>query len=141
MNRSIGYIAWPGESCDSVQLLLLYMLRVIERLGINFNGMNFDPLDITMRRVSGEDVSEVRKKAIEYWWGFIDERGVRDFQNKDLVMGRLAICLLAPDAEKNWSFGDQVSWFIEVIGLLGLDSRVAVELMRVHFQFSEDLSS
>lgn len=49
MNKSIDYIVWPGESCDSVQLILLYMLRVIERFGINFNEINFDPLDITTR--------------------------------------------------------------------------------------------
>jgi hypothetical protein len=50
-------------------------------------------------------------------------------------MARLALSVLSPAEENADSLGDQLSWFIEVIGFLGLDERCAVQMMDEWFSY------
>ncbi|MDR6856293.1 hypothetical protein [Variovorax guangxiensis] len=118
-----------------MRLLLLYMLKVIEQLGISFGSPSCDPIFI-VKGLLVEKCSEAdRRSALTHWWSIVDERGVRDFQGRDVLVARLAVCLLSPNEESTSEFGEQLSWFLEVLGFLGEDVDKAINVIEQHFDF------
>ena len=58
-----------------------------------------------------------------------------------ILMARLAICLLPVKEDSALSLGDDLSWFIEVLGFMGTDIDSAIDIMIEHFnqEKSKDL--
>jgi hypothetical protein len=135
VKKSIGLISWPKDADDAVRLLLRYMSNVVVRLGISFGASVFDPLPIIGRIQSGKHVDEERRAALVHWWNVVDREGIRNLQDKDVLNARLAICLLSPSQEEYLSLGEQLSWFLEVLGFLGADVDEAIDAMEEHFDF------
>lgn len=68
--------------------------------------------------------------------GKIDEKGaVRAFQDRDVLMARLAICLLSNDEDDIAVLGDNLSWFFEVLGFLKVEPMKPIEMMKEYFEF------
>lgn len=135
MNKSIGSIAWPKSANESLRSLLLYMMRVVGRLGISFGSSAHDPLSTVKGLLAGELSEDDRRVALAHWWKAVDERGLRNFESGEAVVARLAVCLLYPSKENVSGQDDQLSWFLEVLGFLGADVDEAIAVMEEHFDF------
>ena len=134
MRKTTGSIAWPGSAQDAVHLLLLYMVKVLERLDIRFDSEPYEPVAIVRRILGGED-SEERRRALDYWWTVIDKTGIRNLESKEVPVARLAVCLLTPNVADTSTLGEQLSWFLEVLAFLGADVDKAIDVMEMHFSF------
>jgi len=135
MNKTIGSIVWPNNVSDAVGLLLRFMLTVIGQLGISFESSIYDPAAVVGGLLSGRLSQDDRRAALAHWWKVVDEKGIRDLHSADVLIARLAICLLSPSDEEAWSLSDQLSWFLEVLGLLGADVDKAIAVMEESFDF------
>jgi len=113
------------------------MVKVVGAFRISFGTTSHNPMNIVKDILAGAALDEERCAALEHWWKLVDTRGIRDFRSKDVLVARLAICLLSPAEEKASQLGEQLSWFLEVLFFLGLDVDRAVQIMHEHFEFRE----
>ena len=137
MNKSIAAISWPTNASEAVRLFLSYMIKVIEQLGISFGLSTHDPMVAVKELLAGKLSEDDRDSNLTYWWSVVDDRGVRNFESKDVLIARLAVCLLSPNQEKTLDLGEQLSWFLEVLGMLGADVEIAIDIMEQHFMFGK----
>ena len=138
MIKPISAISWPLERSDSVRLLQHYMLAVADQLEIDFGRSSDSPIALVKRLIAGTSTESERQAALTHWWGLIDEKGIRDFSSKDVLSARLVVSLLSPTANDALDLGEQLSWFLEVLGFLGLDVDKAIDPMQAHFDFVAD---
>lgn len=137
MNKSISSIAWPADPHDSMQLFVRYMLGAVEQLGISFGYSADSPVSIAKGLLAKRLSESDRLGALAYWWDVVDKKGIQNFEDKDVLLARLAICLLSPNESEASNFGEQLSWFLEVLGFFGADVDKAIHVMEAHFDFSE----
>ncbi|MDZ4155925.1 MAG: hypothetical protein U1E09_05195 [Methylococcales bacterium] len=137
MTVNIASINWPKDHKVAVKLYRNFMVKVLELLNISFTHPENNPLELSKDYLNGKVSEEVLGNAAIFWWNYIDEKeGIRNFQDKDLLMARLAICLLSVKEIDFPVLGEHLSWFFEVLGFLGVDLREAINLMGTHFDFS-----
>lgn len=136
MNKSISSILWPSDRREAVRLCLEYMVSVLNRLEIFFQKSDHNPLVYAERLIAVGKRDGEWDAELAYWWRVADGFGVRNFQDKDAIMARIAISVLSVKEDDSLSLGDQLSWFIELIGFLDKDVNIAVEIMQSHFKFS-----
>jgi hypothetical protein len=110
------------------------MVEVVESLGISFGTSHYEPVSIVNRLLSG-GASDEGRAATAYWWSRVDQYGIRNFESTEALIARLAICLLSPSQQETWDLGDQLSWFLEVLGFLGEDVDKSIAIMEKHFEF------
>ncbi|WPH17802.1 hypothetical protein [Variovorax paradoxus] len=135
MIKPISAISWPPERGNAVNELQRYMLAVVDQLGIEFETSTDSPVALVNQIIDGSATESERQTALADWWGLIDEKGIRDLSSRDLLIARLAVSLLSPTAVDSHNLGEQLSWFLEVLGFLGLDVDKAIDVMQVHFDF------
>jgi len=133
--KPINAISWPTERIDSVKLLQHYMLAVASPLGLDFGKSTVSPLFIVNGLINGVCSESERRSALSHWWRVIDEIGIRDFSDRSVLIARLAVSLLSPTQEDDLDLGEQLSWFLEILGFLGLNVDQAIERMQIHFEF------
>lgn len=63
---------------------------------------------------------------------------MREFKDREVLIARLAICLLSNDEDDISVLGDNLSWFFEVLGFLRVDMKKPVEMMIEYFEFKEN---
>lgn len=136
MIKPISAISWSPERGNAVKELQRYMLAVVDQLGIDFETSTDSPVALVNRLIDGSSTESERQTALAHWWGLIDEKGIRDLSSKDVLIARLAVSLLSPTAVDSLDLGEQLSWFLEVLGFLGLDVDKAIDVMQVHFDFN-----
>jgi len=51
------------------------------------------------------------------------------------LKARLAICLLSNDEDDISVLGDNLSWFLEVLGFLNVEPMKPIAMMREYFEF------
>ena len=136
MSKPIGSIVWPESACDSVRLLRMYMLAIVEQLPLTLGSRSADPEPIVEGLLDGKVSEKDRQSALAGWWKIVEERGIQNFKSSEALIGRLAICLLSPSEDQPSELGEQLSWFLEVLGFLGQDVDKAIEVMGRHFEFA-----
>ncbi|MBD1229656.1 hypothetical protein [Xenorhabdus griffiniae] len=137
MTVSIGLIKWPEDSKSCVQLYLNFLLKVTDMLNINFEGCENDPIQITREYLKDSKTEDEREAVLSFWWNYIDSNdGIRNFKDKPLVMARLAICFLSIKEKDIPEIGEHLSWFLEVLGFLGLNLSKVVAFMGEYFEFN-----
>lgn len=136
MNKPIASIAWPTSPDEAARALRLYMIQVLERLRITFPPSPYEPISVAKELLTDEGSEDRRRSALGHWWKIVDENGIRNFESKDVLTARLAICLLAPTELDVSMGGEQLSWFLEVLGFLNLDVDEAIEVMERQFTFT-----
>ncbi|CCW32046.1 hypothetical protein ABLA30_23245 [Xenorhabdus nematophila] len=137
MTVSIGLIKWPENSRLCVQLYLNFLLEVTDMLNITFEGGENDPIQITREYLKDSTREDEREAALSFWWNYVDSNdGIRNFKDKPLVMARLAICFLSIKEKDIPEIGEHLSWFIEVLGFLGLNLSKVVVFMGEYFEFN-----
>ena len=134
MNFAIGSIDWPKNNHEAVRLYLGYVIKVLDALNIKYSHHENDPLEMARAYVAGEISPEKCQMEAMVWWKKIDDQAaIRDFQNKEALMARLAICLLHLKVNDTSDLGEDLSWFIEVLSFMGADVDLAINIMAEYF--------
>lgn len=117
-----------------------FLIKVLDKLGFKFSGCEHDPLRLAREYVAGEIPIGQCKAQVSGWWAKIDEKeAARQFHDREILMARLAICLLSNDEEDISVLGDNLSWFFEVLGFLGVDMKQPFEMMKEYFEFKSTI--
>jgi hypothetical protein len=133
---NIGSIIRPTEKSDALKHQLGFFIDVLEMLDIKFSDCENDPLQLAKKYINGKVSIEECKVEASGWWAKIDEKGaVREFKDREVLIARLAICLLSNDEDNISILGDNLSWFFEVLGFLGVDMKKPVGMMIEYFEF------
>lgn len=129
---------WPENSEKARQLLSTYMVKVVGCLGISFDASPCDPVSVVNALLSGGMSDDDVRTALDYWWSQVDEHGVRNFEKREALIARLAIYLLSSSQQESRDLGDQLSWFMEVLGFLGMDVGKSIDIMEKYFDFRKN---
>ncbi|QNH78395.1 hypothetical protein GGD92_09130 [Pseudomonas protegens] len=133
---NVGSIVRTADSCAALKHQIGFLIQVLEALDIKFSDCEQDPLLLAKAYVAGDIPIEQCKAQASVWWAKIDEKGaVRAFQDRDVLMARLAICLLSNDEDDISVLGDNLSWFFEVLGFLNVEPMKPIEMMKEYFEF------
>jgi hypothetical protein len=142
---NIASIVWPDDKSAAVKLYLGFLVKVIESLHITFdvsNAPTSDPLSLVKGYLNGLVSEEERNAAALAWWSYLDSNeAIRDLQDKNALMARLAICLLSAKEKDVPELGEHLSWFLEVLGFLGVDIFSPINIMASYFDFSSRQNS
>lgn len=138
MSLSINSIIWPKDNLAAQKHYVSYMIKVLNALEIEYAGWERDPVHFVEGYIAGTWTSELCRAEATAWWSLIDSRGEsRELRDPQILMARLAICLLSIDEGKVGSLGESLSWFIEVLGFMGKNTRTAITIMAEHFEFQQ----
>ena len=136
----IGLIDWPLVNKDKRKLFLDYQIKIFDKLNINFNGYEKNPIEVAKLYIEDKVSNEAYNKNVDYWWEIIDKaNAIRNFSDKDILMARVALCILIKD-DFLLQIGENLSWFLELINFLGYDLDLPIEIMRNHFPFNKPSS-
>lgn len=135
---NIGSIVWPVDDRAAINLYLGFLIKVIEALGMSFSSSGPDPLTTAKSYISGA-LSEYEYRATaNVWWGYLDGNGAtRDLQSEDALKARVAICLLSVTMDDVEELGEHLSWFFEMLELLGIDLDKPIDMMAEYFKFED----
>lgn len=126
-------IVWPAAPEAASRLYLGFVLRVVEHLGMQFPTTQPDPIAITRGFIEGALSEADYLAARDRWWSHVDRVGVTDFESRDALIARIAICLLgAPPAEAP-RLDEHLSWLFELLGKLGVETAHAERLRSTYF--------
>jgi len=138
MNVSINSIIWPKDNLGAQQHYVSYMIKVLSVLDIGYAGWERDPVHFAKGYIEGRYTSEQCRAEATAWWSYIDSRGsTRELRDPEVLMARLAICLLSINEDQVEGLGEALSWFIEVLGFMGEKTRTAITIMAEHFVFQQ----
>lgn len=138
MSLSINSIIWPKDNLAAQRHYVSYMIKVLSSLEIEYAGWERNPVHFVEGYIAGRCTSEQCRAEAIAWWSYIDYRGEsRELRDPQVLMARLAICLLSIDEDKVGSLGESLSWFIEVLGFMGKNTRTAITIMAEHFEFQQ----
>lgn len=133
---NINAIVRPANKARALKQQLDFMVRVLSALGLTFSYGEQDPLRLVEQYIEGSITIQRCKVESLLWWKKVDDSAaIHEFEDRDILMARLAICLLSNDEEDVSSLGDNLSWFLEVLGFLGADTRKSLEMMIDYFDF------
>mgnify|MGYP006154525583 FL=1 len=133
---NIGAIIRPAGNSDALKQQIGFLIKVLDALDIKFQDCENDPLHLAKDYVDGKISIETSKAEASIWWAKIDEKGaIRNFQDRDVLLARLAICLLSNDEDDTSAMGDNLSGFFEVLGFLKVDMTIPIKMMIEHFEF------
>ncbi|MBH3409162.1 hypothetical protein I5P86_29285 [Pseudomonas glycinae] len=133
---NVGAIIRPADKSEALKQQIGFLIKVLNALDIKFSDCENDPLRLAKDYVDGRIPIQTCKAEASVWWAKIDEKGaIRNFQDRDVLLARLAICLLSNDEDDTSVMGDNLSWFFEVLGFLKVDMKTPIEMMIEHFDF------
>lgn len=133
---SIDSIVRPASNTSALKHQLGFLVKALDALDIKFSSCENDPLLLVKEYIDGKIPIATCKAEASVWWAKIDELGaIREFQNRNVLMARLAICLLSNDEEDVSVLGDNLSWFLEILGFLGVDMKKPIEIMIEYFDY------
>lgn len=121
MKFAIGFIVWPSGARAANLLLKCFMLKALELSRINLSDGEIDPAEVVRGYVAGDVSAAHCKKLAADWLARLDSVDrVREFQDKNILLVRLANSLLDVDEGGGMSYADELGWFIELLGFMGL---------------------
>ena len=138
---NIGAINWPKDSRAAVKLYLGYLIQVVEFLNLKFPKLGSDPLFTTKKYIAGALSEAEYRESANVWWGYLDGKGsARDLKNENVLLARVAICLLSVTQDEVDYLGEHLSWFLEVLDQLKIELDKPIEMMAVYFNAEGDNS-
>ncbi|MGY2442977.1 hypothetical protein [Pseudomonas sp. SDO52101_S400] len=133
---NVGAIVRPADSSEALKQQVGFLIKVLDALDITFSDCENDPLLLAKDYVDGRIPIESCKVEASVWWDKIDEDGaIRNLQDREVLLARLAICLLSNDEDDISVMGDNLSWFFEVLGFLKVDMKTPIKMMIEYFEF------
>jgi hypothetical protein len=130
---NIGDIIWPKDARAASAHYLTFMIQVVDKLGIVFPSTRPDPRVVARRYLGGQIADEAYIAARDPWWDALDGPQLGNFRDPEVLLARLALCLLYAMPEEAPRLGEHLSWFFEVLGFMGKDLREAKEMMERYF--------
>ena len=135
---NIGSIAWPVDRRASINLYLGFLIKVIETLDVKVPSVGPEPLSAAKMYMIGQLPENEYRAFASIWWRYIDGEGeIRNFKNEDFLKARIAICLLSVTLDDVEILGEHLSWFFEVLELLGINLDIPINMMIDYFEFHE----
>jgi hypothetical protein len=136
MNKSIEEIIWPNDLMQALGLYLQFVLQTLDSLNISFDEQDHNPVQLAKSYLVGDVAETSIASATEVWWTYIDDhQWVREFSDPRALKARLALCLLVIKSEAP-ELGQTLSWFIEILEFLKIDSTPVLARMYKHFEFA-----
>lgn len=131
---SIGSIRWPPDKLAALHSYLAFLLEVLDELHVDLPKLPNDPNLVTREFLAGRLSLDDRAEACTAWWTKLDELGaLREFRDRNILLARVAICLLAPKIDESTNPAEHLSWFFEVLEFLGYSLDGPIKLMRARF--------
>lgn len=132
---NMSSIIRPDNSSTAHKHQLAFFLKVLHTLNINFASFERDPIQLAEQYIDGKITMERCKAESTIWWTIIDKQeAIRNFRERKILMARLALCLLSNEREDISELGDDLSWFLELLGFMGAGMK-STELMIEYFDF------
>lgn len=135
MSKSINSIVWPENPIDAVKKYMRFILIACEAFNVDFIDIKENPLRLANRFLAGEISFDVMNNACVFWWDIVDNKGIRDFSDKDVLNARVAICILSLNEKSFTELGQHLSWFIEIMGFAGFDESELIKIYVDYFTF------
>ena len=130
---NIGEIIWPTPASAACKHYLRFMLLVVDELGITFeNDPPPDPLPVARAYLAGEISEKEYERASGDWLLNIEAAG-GSMDNPAVLEAHIALSLLGALEETVEYIGDSVSWFLQVLAMMGYDGRRLSALMNAYF--------
>ncbi|AXI03789.1 hypothetical protein [Aquirhabdus parva] len=134
-------IQWPLDKHVALHLFLKFQLHVLEKLNIqiaNEVSQVNDPQLLATEYLAGHLSFASLDSARVQWWDYIDDHnGITNFQDRNLLMARLAVCLLMTKVNEGDTLQDHLDWFIEFLKALGEDSKKVTALKKDYFNLAD----
>ena len=116
---NIGSIQWPADPAEAGRWYLAFAIDRVTAAGIQFPPPSPDPLVLARAYLAGEVSEQEYWAARDRWWDYIESRdALFEFRDRDVLIARLAICLLGGVPRPEDELAELVSWLIEVLGFL-----------------------
>lgn len=133
---SINSIVRPASDSNAFKHQLGFFVSVLDALEIYFPDDENDPRQSINDYIHDMIPIETLTDKASVWWSFIDDRAaIRAFRERNILMARLAICLLYHDDTNDSALGDNLSWFLEVLDALGVDTNIPTNMMIRYFEY------
>ena len=133
---SISSIVRPAGDVNAFKHQLGFFVSVLDALGISFPNDENDPArlikDYIDERISVETLTA---KSSVWKSTFDDPSAIREFRERNILLARLATCILYRDETNGAELGDNLSWFLEVLDALEVDMKVPNAMMIEYFEY------
>jgi len=131
---NIDSIIWPTDARAACNHYLGFILQVVKTLGIAFPNIQRDPRIVANRYIDGIISEEEYRAEAGIWWDLLEVAGeIRISRDRSQLLSRLALCLLSATPDEAPRLGDHLSWFLEMLGFLGMDLREPHSMMSKYF--------
>ena len=131
-----GRIVWPSDEWNAVKLLLGFQIKIFNEFNILIaNQKILNPVVIAKKYINSEISENEYKSKLYAWWDYIDEnKAMSDFEKKDILEARLAICLLSVTKNDVNELDEHLSWFLQVLQKYGLDMVKVKQISNEYFK-------
>lgn len=128
MSFNIDSIKWPENGHDANILLRTLFIEIIESVGMQFSSFQHDPRKIVKNYIN-RSMTSSQCREHEYLYKLELENGgfTRDFRNRKAVDIRIAMLLVHINEEDPEELGEQLSWFVELLGYRGENEEAIVD--------------
>lgn len=127
-------IKWPQNDKEAIFHFLNFQLMILREFELNFSNYPSDPIKIVEDYLNENIEQERYENSAGEWWDYLDKNEKsRDFQSNEALMTRLALCLLSVKREDVLKLNEHVSWFLEVLGFMGLDMKKVLKMYIEYF--------
>lgn len=134
MNFSIDLIKWPENGRDANILLKRLYARILNYIDIDFSGLQHDPREIAENYIAFSATAKECNNYENIYKSLLENEGfARNFRNNRAIEIRLAATLVHVDEDHPRNLGEELSWFIELLGYRGEDESVIVDMVIDHF--------
>jgi hypothetical protein len=131
---NIDSISWPDDADVACKFYLGFLIDVVGGMEFRFPDFAPDPLETAKAYVEGKVSQEEYRSQAALWWEHLDSTGaIREMRDPSALAARLAICLLSATADQAAQLGEHLSWFLEVLGFLGIDLAEPIRKMEGYF--------
>jgi hypothetical protein len=134
MNLKLDSIKWPENHRDANILLKSLYIKILTNIDMDFSGLKQDPRELVEKYIAfSATAKELSACENIYKSLLVDEGFARDFRNHRAIEIRLATIVVSIDDDNPHNLGEQLSWFIELLGYRGEDEAAVVDIVIDHF--------
>jgi len=76
---------------------------------------------------------DYRAQALAWWDDLGSPGAIRDFRGRAALTARLALCILSATPNEAPRLGDHLSWFLEALSFMGINTQGPIDAMTKFF--------
>ncbi len=137
---NIGSICWPSDARAATAHYLRFIVDLVVKLKVNFPEELPDPVATADSYAAGRMSEAEYRTSADRWWAYLDSIDPSGCEMGDVsaLRARLGLCLLSANLEEASRLGEHLSWFLELLGLLGVDLDGPFKKMESYFAADHD---